>query len=44
MGKSLTLAKKLDMCFPTFDKKMKSKLQCEQELILTCPFRNAVQT
>ena len=32
------------MYFLTFDKKMESKLECEQELILTCPFKNAVQT
>ena len=43
-GKTLTLAKNLDICFPTFDKNMKSRLECEQESILTCPFRNAVQT
>ncbi len=32
------------MYFLTFDKKMESKLECEQELILTCPFKNAVRT
>ena len=33
------------MYFLTFDKKKyKSKLEYEQELILTCPFMNAVQT